>query len=105
MVQGSRELAAVSRRDTAPCRKCHRIASGAEHRLHRLPAVRIQCLAVVAAVLLDGLALERQAQAFVRHTVDDQELADVRTASREAAEIRRTLQAKTPRPHDEGGSA
>jgi tetratricopeptide (TPR) repeat protein len=48
--------------------------------------VRIQFLAVVVAVLLSVLTQGREARAFVRHTIDDQELLDVRTASPAAAD-------------------
>lgn len=48
--------------------------------------MRIQCLAVVVAVLSCVLMHGRDARAFVRHTVDDQELLDVRTASPAAAD-------------------
>jgi hypothetical protein len=48
--------------------------------------VRISSLAWVAAAFLIAFAVQRSAHAFVRHTLDDQELADARSTSPAAAD-------------------
>ena len=47
--------------------------------------MRISSLAVLVLVVLAAVGAPRRAQAFVRHTLDDQELADARTTSPAAA--------------------
>jgi tetratricopeptide (TPR) repeat protein len=62
------------------------IDAEAEHRDPRLPRVRIRQLVIAVLAAWAIFGVQRRAQAFVRHTVDDQELVNVRTASPAAAD-------------------